>query len=102
MINEFHGQEYPCSTFVPTYGNLRRETQVCSALGSVAGQSAVSGTTYMESAFRYDPAHKWRYNLWHWNAIYCSVMLIERQKRWRHRSFYDTPDGHLPCGDGVH
>jgi ATP-binding cassette, subfamily G (WHITE), member 2, PDR len=62
MINEFHGRYYQCSSFVPTYGNLARGTQVCSAIGSVAGQSAVSGTAYIESAFHYDPSHRWRYD----------------------------------------
>lgn len=60
MINEFSGRYYQCSTLVPNYGDLARRTQVCSAVGSVAGQNAVSGTAYIQTAFEYYPSHKWR------------------------------------------
>lgn len=61
MVNEFSGQQYPCMTYTPPYGNLEQRTQVCSAVAAVAGQSAVSGTAYLESAYQYDPANRWRY-----------------------------------------
>ena len=63
MINEFHNRSFECSTFVPSgpgYGNLGGTNKVCSAVGSVAGSSVVDGDTYINSAFGYYHAHKWR------------------------------------------
>lgn len=60
MINEFHGREYLCSAFVPTYGSLAQHQQVCSAVGSEAGLRYVNGDAYINSAFEYYHSHKWR------------------------------------------
>ena len=60
MVNEFAGQRYPCSQFTPPFGDLAAQTQVCSAVGAVAGQGFVSGTAYIDSAYQYDPANRWR------------------------------------------
>lgn len=60
MINEFSGRDYACSDRVPVYGNLQDGTQVCAAQGAVPGQAFVDGTLYIETAFSYYPAHKWR------------------------------------------
>ncbi|PSK43144.1 Brefeldin A resistance protein [Elsinoe australis] len=61
MVNEFSGQNYECSSFVPTGpGYTSRANQVCSAVGSVAGQSTVNGDVYLDSAYRYYRANKWR------------------------------------------
>lgn len=60
MVNEFVGREYECSAYVPTYGSLGARQQVCSAVGSVAGVSYVSGETYINSQYAYYAANKWR------------------------------------------
>lgn len=60
MINEFHDRDFPCSTFVPSYGELSLRQQVCTTVGSVAGQSFVSGDAYLNSSFAYYHSHKWR------------------------------------------
>lgn len=60
MINEFHDRNFTCSDLIPTYGNLADQTQVCSAVGSVAGQDFVSGDAYINSAYSYYAVHKWR------------------------------------------
>jgi len=60
MVNEFAGRDYICSVRVPAYGNLADQTQVCSAVGAQAGQATVSGTSYIEAAYTYYPANKWR------------------------------------------
>jgi len=60
MINEFHNRDFTCSTFVPTYGSLAAQQQVCSAVGSQAGQRYVNGDTYINSAYEYYHSHKWR------------------------------------------
>jgi len=58
MINEFSGRNFACVTIVPPYGSLTHG--VCSAVGAVAGQDFVRGSTYIESAYAYNPSHKWR------------------------------------------
>ena len=63
MVNEFHGQRYSCSQFVPPapqFGDGTTNAQVCSAVGSVAGQTYVNGDDYINSSFGYYHAHKWR------------------------------------------
>lgn len=60
MVNEFHGVDYRCTSFVPTYGSLALQQQVCSAVGSAAGQRYVNGDAYINSAFEYYHSHKWR------------------------------------------
>jgi len=58
MINEFHNRNFPCSTFVPTYGT--GNSRVCSTVGAAAGATSVNGDAYMNSAFEYYHSHKWR------------------------------------------
>ena len=62
MINEFHDRNYVCSNFVPTGPgyNDDSKTRVCSSVGSVAGQSWVSGDAYIEGSFGFHHSHKWR------------------------------------------
>ncbi|KIW10651.1 hypothetical protein PV08_11615 [Exophiala spinifera] len=62
MINEFHGQRYDCATYVPSgsgYGEGIAH-RVCSAVGSVPGQTFVDGDVYINSAYKYYASHKWR------------------------------------------
>ena len=60
MINEFHNRDYSCSAFVPAYGNLAQQQQVCSAVGSRPGLNYVNGDNYINSAYQYYYSHKWR------------------------------------------
>ena len=60
MVNEFGGREFTCSSFAPTYGSLADQSQVCTAVGSVAGQQYVDGATYIGEAYQYYASHKWR------------------------------------------
>ncbi len=62
---QFDGVDYLCTSFVPSamvagYENVGPANRVCSAVGSVAGSNYVSGTTYIDSGFRYKHGHKWR------------------------------------------
>ncbi|KAJ9113738.1 ABC multidrug transporter afr2 [Naganishia adeliensis] len=58
MINEFHGRDFPCVAFVPSYGTgLQRS---CSTVGSVPGQDFVNGDIYINTAYAYYHSHKWR------------------------------------------
>lgn len=62
MINEFHDRSFKCSVFVPSgpgYGTGTAH-RVCSAVGSVPGATSVNGDAYINSAFQYYYAHKWR------------------------------------------
>lgn len=63
MINEFHDQEYPCVAFVPSgpgYTGLAADEYVCSTVGAVAGSQTVNGDNYINEAYDYYHAHKWR------------------------------------------
>ncbi|CZR67589.1 probable ABC transporter [Phialocephala subalpina] len=46
MVNEFHGRQFLCSTFVPqgpAYGNATGLERICSTVGAVAGSAVVDG-----------------------------------------------------------
>ncbi|KAK8846877.1 hypothetical protein IAR55_005967 [Kwoniella newhampshirensis] len=63
MVNEFHGRDYDCTAFVPvgpSYANASPTERVCSTVGSVAGLPYVNGDDYINTAYRYYHAHKWR------------------------------------------
>lgn len=63
MINEFHGREYECSTFIPMgpgYEDATGQQHVCSTAGAVAGSSVVNGDAYINLSYEYYHAHKWR------------------------------------------
>lgn len=63
MVNEFVGVDYECSAYVPTgpgYPTGPTDSNICSVVGSVRGQSYVSGTRYLAEAFKYYDSHKWR------------------------------------------
>ncbi|PVH71205.1 putative ABC multidrug transporter, partial [Cadophora sp. DSE1049] len=60
MVNELHGREFPCASFIPTYPNLTGETFICPVVGAVAGQTNVSGDAYVQASFQYSYSHIWR------------------------------------------
>ncbi|KAH3675589.1 hypothetical protein WICMUC_002678 [Wickerhamomyces mucosus] len=63
MANEFSGLEYACSSYIPAAPNGITEGDthyVCNAVGAVPGKSFVSGTRYLEVAYKYTNSHKWR------------------------------------------
>ncbi|KAH7327322.1 multidrug resistance protein CDR1 [Rhexocercosporidium sp. MPI-PUGE-AT-0058] len=63
MINEFHGREFECGTFVPAgpqYAAVGSLNHVCAAVGAVPGSALVSGTEYIRLTYNYDQSHLWR------------------------------------------
>lgn len=63
MVNEFHGREFLCTSFVPSgpgYENVSGEQRVCSTIGAVPGSDVVQGTDYVRSSFGYENSHRWR------------------------------------------
>jgi hypothetical protein len=73
MVNEFHGRNFTCSNFVPSgpgYGGVGAFNKVCTATGSKAGSSVVSGDDYINTSFAYYHEHKWR-NL---GIVYCFMI----------------------------
>ena len=63
MLNEFAGQSYPCSTFVPQgpdYLDIRGRNRVCSAVGATAGSNVVLGEAYLRDSFGFSQSHLWR------------------------------------------
>lgn len=65
IASEFHGRRMECEGIflVPNgaaYQNVLGTDQACSFIGSVPGQSWVSGDRYLELAFTYKFSHVWR------------------------------------------
>ncbi|OQD76097.1 hypothetical protein PENDEC_c005G05946 [Penicillium decumbens] len=58
IANEFHGREYDCSAFIPSYGT--GTSFICSSVGAVAGHLKVSGDAFIEQNYEYTYAHLWR------------------------------------------
>ena len=63
MVNEFHGQEFPYTSFVPSgpgYENVSAEEKVCSTIGAVPESDVVQGTSFVRFSFGYENSHRWR------------------------------------------
>lgn len=60
ISNEFHGQNFECSQFIPGYPTLSGDAFICSVPGSVAGARTVSGDSFIYAQYRYSYSHEWR------------------------------------------
>jgi ABC-type lipoprotein export system ATPase subunit len=60
IANEFHGREFPCSAFVPSYADLSGSSFSCSAAGSEPGSLTVNGDRYIQLNYSYSYSHVWR------------------------------------------
>ncbi|KAL2815261.1 ABC multidrug transporter [Aspergillus cavernicola] len=63
MVNEFHGREFPCVSFVPSgpgYENVSATERVCSTVGAAPGSNNVQGTAFVQSSYGYENSHRWR------------------------------------------
>ncbi|GEQ70600.1 hypothetical protein JCM33374_g4278 [Metschnikowia sp. JCM 33374] len=63
MVNEFSDREFTCSQFIPAgpgYNSNTSPNNVCSAAGSIAGDSIVQGTRFLAVSYEYYNSHKWR------------------------------------------
>lgn len=63
MVNEFHGREFPCASFIPSgpgYENVSSQERVCSTVGAVPGSDVVQGTAFVRSSYGYENSHRWR------------------------------------------
>ena len=63
MTNEFRTLNLRCSNLVPQgpgYETITLENQVCAVVGSVPGQTTVSGLRYLALSFDYEWSHMWR------------------------------------------
>ncbi|KAJ6101283.1 hypothetical protein N7499_000913 [Penicillium canescens] len=60
IANEFHGRDFPCSSFVPSYADLSGSAFSCSAAGSEPGSLTVNGDLYIQLNYSYSYSHVWR------------------------------------------
>jgi ATP-binding cassette subfamily G (WHITE) protein 2 (PDR) len=63
MVNEFNGRTFECSAFVPSgpsYESIAPEQRACAVQGSRPGEDFVNGATYVETAYQYSYANRWR------------------------------------------
>ncbi|KAA8649577.1 uncharacterized protein ATNIH1004_002248 [Aspergillus tanneri] len=62
MVNEFHGRDFACSSFVPSgpgYDAVSAEQRVCSIMGSVPGSSTVNGDAFITQSYGYSYSFRW-------------------------------------------
>jgi ATP-binding cassette subfamily G (WHITE) protein 2 (PDR) len=59
VANEFHGRQFACSSFVPSYQPLQGNSFICSAVGAVPGQQTVSGDDFIAAQYEYYYSHVW-------------------------------------------
>ncbi|KAL6943216.1 ATP-binding cassette multidrug transporter pdr5 [Hanseniaspora osmophila] len=63
MINEFHGRDFDCATYLPSgssYDSISLANKVCSAVGAVPGEDFVNGDRFLKLSYSYEHKHKWR------------------------------------------
>lgn len=60
IANEFHGRQFACSTFVPSYLTLLGDSFICQVQGAIVGQRTVSGDTFIKLQYNYSYSHEWR------------------------------------------
>ncbi|KAJ4152410.1 Multidrug resistance protein [Fusarium falciforme] len=63
MTNELVGRMFECVSFVPTgpdYSSVDASERVCTVPGSTPAADFVSGTSYLETSYGYQNAHRWR------------------------------------------
>ncbi|KAH9927376.1 pleiotropic drug resistance ABC transporter [Amylocystis lapponica] len=63
MVNEFHTVDGQCESLVPSgagYETVSIANQVCTTVGSVSGQTVVSGSRYVQLSYEYTYNHLWR------------------------------------------
>ncbi|KIY47285.1 pleiotropic drug resistance ABC transporter [Fistulina hepatica ATCC 64428] len=63
VSNEFHTLDGTCANLVPEgtgYENISLSNQVCTTVGSVAGQDTVDGNRFIALSFGYSYSHVWR------------------------------------------
>lgn len=63
LVNEFEPLNATCSTLIPRgpgYDNVELAHQVCTTVGSVPGESSVSGIMYLQETFDFSNHHLWR------------------------------------------
>ena len=60
VANEFHGRRFPCSSIVPPYQPPVGRSWICTTVGSVAGESRISGDAFIAASYQYYWSHAWR------------------------------------------
>lgn len=63
LVNEFVGRDYRCSQLIPSgpdYMGVDAAQQICSVVGSVAGQDSVDGQAHILLSYGFKASHKWR------------------------------------------
>ena len=84
MVNEFRDRRFPCAAYVPQgppgspYAGVPPASQICAAVGAVAGQNYIDGDRYLALSFNYYSANLWR-NLgiiYAFTVFFCATYLV--------------------------
>ncbi len=60
IANEFHGQNFTCSSIVPAYSPPIGDNWICAMTGAVAGEDFVNGDAFIATNYEYYYSHVWR------------------------------------------
>jgi ABC-type multidrug transport system fused ATPase/permease subunit len=60
VASQFHGRRFPCPTILPPYQPRVGRSWICTTVGSVAGETTVSGDAFIETNYVYYWSHAWR------------------------------------------
>ena len=60
VAGQFHGRRFPCPTILPPYQPRVGRSWICTTVGSVAGETTVSGDAFIETNYEYYWSHAWR------------------------------------------
>ena len=71
LVNEVHGQQYPCANPVPAPPLQSGSSFICGVAGAKAGEVDVSGDSWVQSSYQYSHSHLWR------NLGRCHVAMTE-------------------------
>ncbi|KAF2257929.1 putative ABC multidrug transporter [Lojkania enalia] len=74
MVNEFHGRDFPCTSFVPSgpsYNNIRPNQRASAVQGSIPGSDIVSGEAFVRTAYQ----HEWS-NIWRNLSVIVILMIV--------------------------
>jgi ABC-type multidrug transport system fused ATPase/permease subunit len=60
VANEFHGQQFTCSSIFPPYTPNIGDSWICTVPGAVAGEWTVSGDAFIAANYEYYYSNVWR------------------------------------------
>lgn len=90
MTNEFRTLQGVCSNLVPQgpgYENITLANQVCTTVGSIPGESTVSGARFLELSYGFKFSTLWMVSIVT-NTFQPNISDASPSELWHHRCFH--------------